>query len=103
VAAVGVVAVVGVALVGGPSAFSLGGSSSPDVRALSQERALFLRGRSVFRFDTFGDQAFWGGALHLHRAIEGKKLGGVGPGVSPKAALAVGLSLLGIVEEKRAS
>jgi hypothetical protein len=92
-AAVGVGSVVGVALVGGPSAFSLGDSASPDVRALSQERALFLRGRNVFRFDTFGDQAFWGGALHLHRAIEGKKLGGVGPGVSPKAALAVGLKV----------
>src|SRR5438067_13901069 len=29
----------------------------------------------------------------LHRAIEGAKLGGVGPGVSPKTALAVGLKV----------
>ena len=48
-------------------------------------------GRRVFRQDTFGDQAFWGGVLQLHKAIEGEKLGGVGPGVSPKTALAVGL------------
>ena len=52
---------------------------------------LINRGRQIFRFDTFGDQAFWGGALKLHRAIEGRANGGVGPGVSPKTALAVGL------------
>ena len=37
------------------------------------------RGRNIFRFDTFGDQDFWGGTLQIHKAIEGKKLGGVGP------------------------
>jgi hypothetical protein len=50
-------------------------------------------GRQTFRFDTFGSEAFWGGALQLHRAIAGAKLGGVGPGVSPKTALAVGLKV----------
>jgi hypothetical protein len=54
---------------------------------------LFRQGKQVFRFDTFGDEAFWGGSLQLHRAIEGEKLGGVGPGVSPKTALAVGLKV----------
>jgi hypothetical protein len=54
---------------------------------------LFEQGRQVFRFDTFGDEAFWGGSLQLHRAIEGEGLGGVGPGVSPKTALAVGLKV----------
>ena len=49
------------------------------------------RGRDIFRFDTFGDQAFWGDTLKLHQAIEGARLGGVGPGVSPRTALAVGL------------
>ena len=48
-------------------------------------------GRQIFRFDTFGDEAFWGGTLKLHQAIEGARLGGVGPGVSPATALAVGL------------
>ncbi len=50
-------------------------------------------GRNTFRFDTFGDQAFWGGTLQIHKAIEGQKLGGVGPGVSPATALAVGLKV----------
>lgn len=51
------------------------------------------QGRQIFRFDTFGDEAFWGDTLQLHRAIEGAKLGGVGPGVSPRTALAVGLKV----------
>jgi cytochrome c5 len=59
----------------------------------ANQQSLYAKGRSVFRFDTFGDQAFWGGQLQLHKAIEGKKLGGVGPGLSPKAALAAGLKV----------
>ena len=54
---------------------------------------LVKEGRQTFRFDTFGDQDFWGGTLGLHRAIEGSANGGVGPGVSPKTALAVGLKV----------
>ena len=50
-------------------------------------------GRRIFRYETFGDEAFWGGSLTLHRAISGAKLGGVGPGVSPKTALSVGLKV----------
>jgi cytochrome c5 len=50
-------------------------------------------GKQTFRFDTFGDEAFWGDTLQLHRAIEGERFGGVGPGVSPKTALAVGLKV----------
>jgi hypothetical protein len=63
-----------------------------DANARAANR-LFQQGKGIFRFDTFGDQAFWGGALQLHRAIEGERLGGVGPGVSPKTALAVGLKV----------
>jgi hypothetical protein len=62
-------------------------------RSPSHADRLLRQGRHVFRFDTFGDQAFWGGALQLHKAIEGAKLGGVGPGVSPKTALALGLKV----------
>jgi hypothetical protein len=51
------------------------------------------QGRQTFRFDTFGDEDFWGGVLGLHKAIEGAKFGGVGPGVSPATALAVGLKV----------
>ena len=50
-------------------------------------------GRATFRHDTFGDEQFWGGALGLHRAIAGEANGGVGPGVSPSAALALGLKV----------
>ncbi len=54
---------------------------------------MLAEGRQTFRFDTFGDEAFWGDALQLHRAIAGAKNGGVGPGVSPRAALGLGLKV----------
>jgi hypothetical protein len=54
---------------------------------------LVSQGQEIFRFDTFGDQAFWGDMLRLHQAIEGASLGGVGPGLSPKGALALGLKV----------
>ena len=47
-------------------------------------------GRKTFRFDTFGDEAFWGDTLKLHQAIAGSANGGVGAGLSPKGALAAG-------------
>ena len=51
------------------------------------------QGRQAFRFDTFGDEAFWGDTLKLHEAIEGAAHGGVGPGLTPRAALAAGLKV----------
>lgn len=54
---------------------------------------LIEEGRRTFRQDTFGSEAFWGGALQLHKAIAGEKNGGVGPGLSPKAALSAGLKV----------
>jgi len=62
-------------------------------RAQATADSLVRAGRQTFRFDDFGDFKFWGGALQLHRAIEGRSHGGVGPGVSPKTALAVGLKV----------
>ncbi len=50
-------------------------------------------GRQIFRYDTFGSEAFWGDALQLHKAIAGEKNGGIGGGVSPKTALSVGLKV----------
>ena len=56
--------------------------------------AMIDQGRQAFRYDTFGDEDFWGGVLKLHTAIEGSSFdGGVGPGVSPQTALAVGLKI----------
>ena len=54
---------------------------------------MIKEGRQTFRFDTFGDEAFWGDSLKLHQAIEGSQFGGVGPGLSPNAALALGLKV----------
>jgi hypothetical protein len=54
---------------------------------------LLNQGREVFRFDTFGDEAWWTDTLQLHKAIEGANHGGVGDGVSPATALAVGLKV----------
>lgn len=42
------------------------------------------KGRQIFRFDTFGDEAFWGDTLKLHEAIAE---------TSPKTALDVGLKI----------
>jgi len=56
-------------------------------------RVMLNEGRRVFRFETFGDEAFWGDTLKLHQAIAGSKLGVVGPGVSPRTALSVGLKV----------
>jgi cytochrome c5 len=53
----------------------------------------FLQGRRIFRHDTFGDEAFWGGTLKLHQAIQGERFGGVGGGLTPKAALTLGLKV----------
>ena len=54
---------------------------------------MIVDGRKIFRFDTYGDEAFWGDALQLHQAIQGSRFGGVGAGVSPKTALALGLKV----------
>src|SRR5437762_8539252 len=59
----------------------------------SSALATLKNGRNIFRFDTFGDQAFWGDTLKLHQSIEGADHGGIGPGVSPSTALAVGLKV----------
>ena len=55
--------------------------------------SMMAAGRQTFRFDTFGDEAFWGDTLQLHLAIEGENFGGVGPGLSPNAALSLGLKV----------
>jgi len=64
-----------------------------DEKILSNMSQLIDDGRQIFRFDTFGDEAFCGDSLMLHQAIEGSKFGGVGPGVSPAAALNLGLKV----------
>src|SRR5712692_6489160 len=75
---------------GGPSSdmpASLDGVVSKNAQKMIEQ------GRQIFRFDTFGSEAFWGDTLQLHKAIAGEKNGGVGGGVSPKTALSVGLKV----------
>jgi hypothetical protein len=58
----------------------------PTSAAIIDDAALqkLAEGRETFRFDTFGDEAFWGGTLRLHEAIAG---------VTPTAALGLGLKV----------
>jgi hypothetical protein len=78
------------AVAGGPPS-AAAGAVDRDLR--SHVAAELAEGQRVFRHDTFGDEAFWGGMLRLHEAIAGSANGGVGPGVSPATALAVGLKV----------
>jgi mono/diheme cytochrome c family protein len=47
--------------------------------------ALVTQGKTVFRFDTFGDETFWTDTLRMHEVIR--------TGVSPATALSVGLKV----------
>jgi len=67
--------------------------SGSDAEINRHAQAMIDEGRKIFRYDTFGSEAFWGDALQLHKAIAGEKNGGIGPGVSPKTALSVGLKV----------
>ncbi|HYV92629.1 MAG TPA: hypothetical protein VE978_12615 [Chitinophagales bacterium] len=59
----------------------------------SNAQKLLIEGEQTFRFETFGDEAYWTDELQLNKAIAGEKNGGVGTGLSPKAALAAGLKV----------
>jgi cytochrome c peroxidase len=67
--------------------------SAFDRQISENSQRMFEEGKQIFRYDTFGDEAYWTDKLKLHNAIQGSKFGGVGPGVSPKTALAVGLKV----------
>lgn len=54
---------------------------------------IIKEGKQIFRHDTFGNETFWGEKLRLHEAIAGEANGGVGSGISPKIALALGLKV----------
>ena len=64
-----------------------------DQQIASNVEAMMEQGQQTFRFDTFGDEAFWGDMLKLHQAIEGAGFGGVGPGLTPAAAIGLGLKV----------
>lgn len=89
------IALVGVIVQGGENQAAEKGHKDA---AISNAVQLVEQGRQIFRFDTFGDQAFWGDTLKLHQAIQG---------VSPKTALSVGLKVdvdalpIGLVQQIR--
>ena len=64
-----------------------------DRQIVQNSGELLSEGRNTFRFDTFGDEHFWGDQLMLNKAIEGTRCGGVGDGLSPRAALTLGLKV----------
>src|SRR5678809_1790148 len=50
---------------------------------IEKKKSLIAQGKEIFRFDTFGDEDYWSGLLHIDKAIAGVNNGGFGPGVSP--------------------
>ena len=64
-----------------------------DARINAHAAKLLREGREIFRYDSFGSEDFWGGQLRLHEAILGAEQGGVGPGLTPKQALQLGLKV----------
>jgi hypothetical protein len=52
---------------------------------------LLAEGREIFRYDSFGSEAFWGGKLGLHEALLRAEKGGRGAGLTARAALQMGL------------
>ena len=64
-----------------------------DSAIVENAKTLLEKGRAIFRFETFGDEAWWTDTIQLHKAIAGERHGGIGAGVSPATALAVGLKV----------
>jgi hypothetical protein len=61
-------------------------AKSAPLRADADENAkrLIEQGRQIFRFDTFGDEAFWTDQLGMQQSVSG---------LSPQTALALGLKV----------
>src|ERR671931_1852768 len=76
-----------------PSVKAKQGRSSFGDESEDNAKRMYDEGKKIFRDDTFGSEAFWGDKLQLHLAILGEKQGGVGPGLSPKEALKLGLKV----------
>ena len=55
-----------------------------DPNSIANAQKMMREGQRIFRFDTFGDEAFWGGQLRLHETVAT---------LSPSNALALGLKV----------
>ena len=71
----------GVAVIGTVQAFN---RPSSDAQNFAASNRLFAEGKQIFRFDTFGDEAFWGDQLRLHETVRT---------LSPRQALGLGLKV----------
>src|SRR5215207_7998804 len=60
-------------------------SPSADPTPVAVKAAVVDEGRTIFRFDTFGDETFWTDTLRMHEVIR--------TAVSPTTALSVGLKV----------
>ena len=73
--ALGSVAAAGaIAVLGQVGVLFNGEAATPKDPTVQRADRLIAQGRNIFRYDTFGDEAVWGGVLGLHKAIEGAKL-----------------------------
>lgn len=77
----------------GPAIAAPANKADPGGDIAANARRMIDEGRQTFRYDSFGDEAFWSDTLHLDKAIAGAANGGLGAGVSPKTALSVGLKV----------
>ena len=89
----GILAVGAVAVIAACASMSGEEGGSARVVKIGGQPDISDDGQQTFRYDTFGDEDFWGGQLRLHDAVQGAALGGVGAGVSPNAALKLGLKV----------
>jgi hypothetical protein len=76
----GIVAFIVVAVGGIALSRRAAGQANPTDPIAANAQSMLQQGRQIFRFDTFGDEAFWGDTVKLHQAVAGAKLGGVGLG-----------------------
>ncbi len=44
-----------------------------DLQISENAKQMMEQGKQIFRYDTFGDEAYWSGKLKLHQAIQGSK------------------------------
>src|SRR5688572_31517350 len=57
-------------------------------KVTENSQQLMAEGKKIFRWDTFGSEAFWGDQLQLHKAIVGEKQGRRRPWAHSAASIA---------------
>jgi hypothetical protein len=80
IAAGGLVLYLGFVIVYGTVSAVSAPGSDPDDENRKAAQQLFEHGRQIFRFDTFGDEAFWGDALQLHERSKARRSAAWGRG-----------------------